>query len=405
MVVSGARRVLASAELVIDLDAVVSNYRLLVDGAPRAQVAETRTSDDGVAVAVAAMVKADGYGVGGVQVAKALRDAGCRTFFVANLGEGQELRRGLRADESGHGRVDESNILVLNGAHPGTESVLLRDDLVPVLNSLEQIDRWSALAGPANRLPAALHVDTGMNRLGLMPAEFERLLREPEVLASIDVQLFMSHLASADEPTSPQNPQQLQRFDRLSARFHQSAIGGKVRAARSLANSSGIFLGPDYHYDLLRPGYCLYGGNPTLGRPNPMQPVVSLEAPIVQLRSVEPGDSVGYGATYTATQQRRLATLAVGYADGILRSLSARGKVFVDDCPAPIVGRISMDLMTIDVTEVPDRSLWLGAPVELIGPRRPIDEVAADADTIGYELLVDLGRRYSRRYVTASSRA
>lgn len=403
MVVSGARRVLASAGLVIDLGALVTNYGLLVDGAPRIQASGTRVSR--APVSVAAMVKADGYGVGAVQVAKALRAAGCRTFFVANAGEGHDLRRGLQDEDSDHGRIDEPNILVLIGAHPGTESDLLRDALVPVLNSLEQIDRWSTLAGPSVRPPAALHVDTGMNRLGLTPPEFERLLTEPELLASIDVQLLMSHLASADEATSPQNARQRQRFERLSARFAQSAADGKVRAARSLANSSGIFLGPEYHYDLLRPGYCLYGGNPTPGRPNPMEPVVSLEAPIVQVRSVEPGDSVGYGATYTATQPRRLATLAVGYADGFLRSLSARGTVFVADCPAPIIGRISMDLMTIDVTDVPERSLWLGAPVELIGSHRPIDEVAAEAGTIGYELLVDLGRRYSRRYLTASSMA
>ncbi len=388
MVVPDAHRVLASAELVIDLDLLAANYRRVVD--------QTRRPG----VGVAAMVKADGYGVGAIPASKALMDAGCRSFFVANVAEGVALRSALRIDEFGDGDGAEPTVLVLNGAHPGTELELLHHELVPVLNSIEQIDRWSGVAPTGVRLRAALHVDTGLHRLGLMRSEFERLLIEPDRLSRLSVELLMSHLASADEPRSEQNPTQRQRFERISAQFAERLDGGG-RATRSLANSSGVFLGGDYHFDLLRPGYCLYGGNPTPGRPNPMQPVVTLEAPIVQVRSIERGDSVGYGATYTATEPRRLATLAVGYADGFLRSSSGRGSVFVAGHPAPIVGRISMDLLTVDVSDVPDRVLWLGAPVELIGPNRPIDAVAVDAGTIGYELLVDLGRRYSRRYVSA----
>ncbi|MDA3038709.1 MAG: alanine racemase [Actinomycetota bacterium] len=386
MVVSDARRVLASAEVVIDLDALVANYRRIV--------AEAVASGAGVA----AMVKADGYGLGAVQVGRALLTAGCRVFFVANVAEGSELRSALRVERVGPETVSEPTILVLNGCHPGTEADLLAHDLVPVLNSLDQIDRWSRVAPPGVRLRSALHVDTGMHRLGLMRSEFERLLTERERLGQLTVELLMSHLASADERASAQNPTQRRLFERFATQFAEVLAGEGVPAARSLANSSGLFLGADYHFDLLRPGYCLYGGNPTPDRPNPMQPVVTLEAPIVQVRSVESGDSVGYGATYTATTPRLLATLAVGYADGFLRSSSGRGVVFVAGHRAPIVGRISMDLVTIDVTEVPERWLWLGAPVQLIGPNRPVDAVATDAGTIGYELLVDLGRRYSRRY-------
>lgn len=369
------KRSISAAELTIDLGRLAQNYRSIVRRV-------------GGGVEVAAVVKADGYGLGAVPVAGCLLREGCGVFFVAHAAEGAELREGLAgAKSSGH-----PTILVLGGAHGGTEQALLDHDLVPVLNGLEQVERWSATARSAGRpLPAVLHVDTGMSRLGFTPDELTVVTHEPWRLDGIDVQLFMSHLASSDEPESPMNPGQRARF--------LSAINSFGPARRSLANSSGIFLGPDYHFDQVRPGYCLYGGNPTPQQTNPMQSVVTLHAPILQVRPVRSGDTVGYGATHLVDRPGRVATLGVGYGDGLHRSLSDRGQAWLAGNAAPIIGRVSMDLLAIDVTEIPESDLWLGAPVELIGEHRPIDAVATDAGTIGYEVLTDLARRLRRIYV------
>ncbi|MFT7599791.1 MAG: alanine racemase [Acidimicrobiales bacterium] len=361
-------RILTASELTIDLGRIRANYRLLM------------SKVDGPITA--AMVKANGYGLGAVEVAATLAVEGCAVFFVAHLSEGIEVRAALPG----------AQIHVLNGAMPGTERELEAHGLIPVLNSLAQITTWRALGDQLGRaLPATVHLDTGMSRLGLPPDETEQLLVDPSLLDGLDVVHVMSHLASADVPGSDQSGDQLALFRQLRSSL---TIG-----TASLANSSGIFLGPEYHFDLVRPGIALYGGNPTPDQPNPMSSVATLEAPILQVRPVDIGDVVGYGATHTVERVGRIATIAVGYADGFLRSGSGTGVAHLAGHAVPIAGRISMDLITIDVTDVPDAALWLGAPVELIGDRCPIDEVADRAGSIANELLTDLGRRYQIAYV------
>lgn len=354
--------------LTIDLGRLKTNYRIICE-----QLA---------GVEAAAVVKADGYGLGAVEVAGALAEQGCRRFFVAQLAEAEPLRRALR-------RVE---IQVLAGAAPSAVEDLIELRLIPVLNSLEQIDRWAdAARRRQQKLPATIHLDTGMNRTGLGPDETAVLIDEPWRLDPLEVVHVMSHLASADVAGSIQNEAQLRRFE---AHRRQLPTG-----SASLANSAAIFLGPAYHFDLARPGVALYGGNPCIDDDNPMQQVVSVTAPILQVRNVGPGDSVGYGAGYTFDRPGRVATVPVGYADGYLRSASDAGVAFLGAVPVPVVGRVSMDLITLDVTGVAESEARPGAEIELIGDRTPINEVARRAGTIAHELLVALGNRYQRCYV------
>jgi alanine racemase len=362
--------------LTIDLDAVAANYGALREKAPEAECA--------------AVVKADGYGLGAVPVVRALVGAGCETFFVAHLGEALAIR----------GTAPDATIAVLNGAAPGAEAELAEHGILPVLNSLEAVAAWTAQGvEDGTRLPAILHVDTGMSRLGLSDAELDRVADDPSLLDGIDIKWLMSHLAVSEEPKHPLNAEQRARFEAARARL--------PALPASLANSSGIFLGPDYHYDLVRPGAALYGVNPTpsAGTPpnNPMRPVVRLEAPILQVRSIDSPRTVGYGATHGVTGTARIATIPVGYADGYLRSLSNRGRAFLGDHEVPVVGRVSMDLVTLDVTAVPEADAHPGAMVEVISERHPVDAVAGDAGTIGYEILTSLGARYARRYSGAGA--
>ncbi|MEQ8507051.1 MAG: alanine racemase [Rhodospirillales bacterium] len=358
---------LAGAVLSIDLDALQTNYRL---------IANTLT---GGAVA-AAVVKADAYGTGIGPAAGALWSAGARDFFVAHPGEGVELR----------GHLPEAKIHVLNGAHAGAEGAFLEHRLIPALNCLGDVERWRVYCSHIERpLPAVLHVDTGMCRLGLDKGEYARVINDPALLDDINIETVMSHLASADE-NSPQNADQLARFQDI----RRNLTVGRA----SFANSSGVFLGPEFHFDLARPGVALYGANPTPFAPNPMAQVVSLQAKILQVRDVDSPETVGYGATHRIAGPSRIATLPVGYADGYLRSLSSRAKAFIGDYETPIVGRVSMDLITIDVTAVPEPLCRPGMPVDLIGPRHTVDDLAAEAGTIGYEILTSLGRRYHRIY-------
>lgn len=258
---------------------------------------------------------------------------------------------------------------------------------IPVLNSLQQIERWAATSDSVGkRLEAVLHLDTGMSRLGLPADETAQLAEQLWRLDQIDVVHVMSHLASADVPASSGPERQLELFRALRATFGMGTA--------SLANSAAIFLGPGYHFDMARPGIALYGGNPMPDSPNPMHPVIALEAPILQLRNVEAGEAIGYGATHTMKGPGQVATIGVGYADGFLRSASNRGEVAIGGVAAPIIGRISMDLITIDVTHIQPDHLWVGGAVELIGPNCLIDDVAARAGSIANELLTDLGRRY-----------
>lgn len=363
----------ALSRLTIDLGAVRRNYRRLLERLG--------------GVACAGVVKADGYGLGADRVAPALWAEGCRTFFVATLDEAIRLRPA----------VPEATVCCLNGLLPGTEAVFVEHRIVPVLNALEQIARWRTFGGRAGRqLPAVLHVDTGMNRLGLGDDEWHWVLETPGVLDGIDWLHLMSHLASADEPDDPANALQLDRFRRVRQYLPR-------RMTASLANSSGIFLGPEYHFDLARPGIALYGGRPNARDPNPMECPVRIEGRILQVRSVPAGTGVGYGATWTSSRESRIATVAAGYADGYLRSLSGAGVVALGGRSCPVVGRVSMDLITVDVTDVPPAEVLPGMFVEVLGPMVPPDAAADAAGTIGYELLTSLGRRYVRHYVGTST--
>lgn len=360
------RSEVAGATLEIDLAAVGWNYRFLADRVSPAQAA--------------GVVKADAYGLGAGGVGPALAAAGCRRFFVAHGFEGETLRAVLPSAE----------IFVLHGPPPGSEADFLAHRLIPVLNDLDQLARWRRLAATAGGAPAALHLDTGMNRLGLGKAEVELLAAEPDRLQGIEIALVISHLVVGEAPEDPANERQRNRFEHSRARL--------PRAPASLANSSGCFLGQPYFHDWVRPGAALYGINPTPGRANPMRPVVRLTAPILALRPVAAGEGVGYGPEYRAPAARRIATVAVGYADGYARALGGRAVARLAGKAVPVVGRVSMDLITLDVSDVPETQALPGAPVELLGPGVDIDDLAERCGTNAYELLTRLGQRYARVY-------
>lgn len=334
----------------------------------------------------AGVIKADAYGLGLEEIAHALTNEGCRTFFVATLDEG----RRTRAVQPG------ATIYILDGLMPHAEEHYAGFDLRPVLSGLAEVREWATFcAGHRRKLPAAIHIDTGINRLGMPETELRQLAADPSALATFDLALVLSHLACADDPTSAKNVHQRQRFDAMRA------LLPNTRA--SLANSGGIFLGPEYHYGLVRPGIALYGGRALEGRPNTMQPVVRLAARILQVREVGPGETVGYGAIWKVERPSRIATIACGYADGFLRALSGPtghpGPVgFVGEYPVPVVGRVSMDLLTVDVTDVPGDLAHRGGWVEVIGERVSVDDLTDRAGTIGYELLSRLSRRVHRIY-------
>ncbi len=362
----------AGGWLSIDLGAVADNWRRLAAIAHPAECA--------------AVVKADAYGLGVARVAPVLAAAGCRSFFVAHLGEGIALRGLLGPDPS---------ILVLNGIPPGTAPEFAAHGLLPVLNSAGQVAEWQRLArARGHALPAALQADTGMSRFGLSPEEVA-LLAEADGYAGIDVRLVMSHLGCADEPSHPANETQRAQFARLRPML--------PAAPASLAASYGIFLGPLFHLDMVRPGAALFGVPPTPKRPNPMRPVLRLQGRIVQTRSVPAGAWVGYGARFVAERPSRIATVAVGYADGFLRAGGGRGTAHLPEggLPLPIIGRISMDCLGVDVTDAPAAAVEEGMALDLIGPHRPVEEAAAAAGTIGYEMLTALGQRYHRHYLDA----
>lgn len=389
----------ASAVLRIDINAIVANYRALQRRAAPAQAA--------------AVVKADCYGLGAAHIAPALEKAGCRHFFVAHLAEALALQPLLKAP---------SRLYILNGLVPGAEAECAatyadtadtgaaagKAIIVPVLNSPDQIDRWAAAARTATNatnatgnitgsttgarpLPGVVQVDSGMSRLGLQPHEIDELLANPRRLDGVDLSYVMSHFACADTPDAPSNSAQYDRFYAIAARF--------PHLGRSLDNSGGTFLPGHGHGDLIRPGIALYGGAVQMGQPSPMRPVVELTARILQIRTIKAGTGVGYGLTYTAPEdETTIATIGVGYADGWPRALSNKGAAYIGGIRVPIAGRVSMDSMTLDVSHVPAEHLYPGAPVELIGPHQGIDDVAADAGTISYEILTQLSHRYARVY-------
>ena len=358
------------SRLTIDLTAIQRNYRRL-------------KAELGRGVDCAAVVKANAYGLGVAPVARARAEAGARRFYVAQFDEGLQLRPLL----------PDAEIFVLNGVQPGLAEEVEEAKLIPVLNSLGEIGIWAGHARSARRnLPAAIHLDTGMSRLGLPRSEVETLIAEPHRLDGLRLQFWVSHLACSERPEHEANRRQLDLFRAWLTRLPS--------APASFANSSGIFLGPDYPVDQVRPGAALYGVNPFINRSNPMEQVILLEGQILQVRDVDRGTTVGYGATHRIEgASARLATVAIGYADGYLRSASGRGLAYLGDQHVSVVGRVSMDLLVIDVTTAPPDSAHPGAWVELIGPHLPVDEVAERAGTIGYEILTALGRRYARRYI------
>ncbi|TPN45097.1 MULTISPECIES: alanine racemase [unclassified Mesorhizobium] len=364
---AGVSEAAAGAILTIDLGAIRENHRRL-----KAQLGGVRC---------AGVVKADGYGLGATQVASALMKDGCDTFFVALLAEGISLRKAIGAGP---------DIYVLNGLPPGSEPEAMAAGLCAVINSGAQLKAWRAAAhGAGRRLPAAIQVDSGMSRLGMAPAEVEAVAKDAGAFEGIDIRYVMSHLACADEPRHPANEQQRLAFERLRALL--------PAAPASLANSSGIFLGPRYHYDLARPGAALYGINPTPDATNPMLPVVGLQAKVAQTRGIEKGTGVGYGHTYHAEGPRSLATISFGYADGWLRRSASAA--WFEGVRLPFLGRVSMDSIILDVSALPPGKLREGDLVELLGPSQSVDDAAGHAGTIGYEILASLGTRFHRRYV------
>jgi alanine racemase len=300
---------------------------------------------------------------------------GCRRFFVATLAEAQQLRA----------LAPDAEIGVFEGALASTVGALAAIEARPVLSTLEQVERW------AGKGRALLHLDTGMNRLGLRAADVAALARRRELLDALALDFVMTHLACADEPAHPMNAEQLARFTQMRA------VVPHVRT--SIGNSAGTLIDAAHRGDLARPGIALYGGNPFSDRPNPMEPVVTLTAPLLQIHDVGEPEPVGYGATYVAAPPARIAIVGIGYADGYPRNLGNAGTAAVQGTRVPVVGRVSMDLISIDVTGVPRETVEVGGEVELIGPSVGVDEVAAAAGTISYEILTGLGRRPVREYV------
>lgn len=343
---------MSTAHLTIDLDAIAANWQAL-DALTTAQTA--------------GVVKADGYGLGAARVTRALARAGCQRFFVAAAEEGAAVR-----DTLGPG----PEIGVFSGHMRGDTDMIADLKLTPMINSLDQLTRHlEALPGH----PFGVQLDTGMNRLGM---EWEEWAAVAEVVLEQNPVLLISHLACADEPDHPMNAYQLDIF-------HQMTDGANV--PRSLAATGGILLGPDYHFDVTRPGIGLYGGRPFIDA----RPTIQIDLPVVQIRDLLEGEVVGYGNAWQATRRSRVATVAAGYADGLLRALSDNATLWHEDTSCPLIGRVSMDLITVDITDLEGDPRHL----TIIGPHQGADDLADLAGTIGYEIFTSLGSRYTRRYV------
>jgi alanine racemase len=361
----------ARARLTVDLNALAANYALFRDMADGAEVAP--------------VVKADAYGLGAGPVARRLWAEGARSFFVARLEEGEALRAALGPDRPGA-------IYVFDGAPTASGPRLAASGLIPILNSPAQVEVYSAFSrGHGGALPCALQLDTGMNRLGLRVEELEALAQSPDRLQGLDIRMVMSHLACADQEEQPMNARQAGRFRRARALF--------PGARASLANSAGVFLGPDYLHDMVRPGIGLYGGGPLGKAHRSIAPVATLEAPILDVRAVAAGETVGYGADFAADRAYRVAVVAAGYADGLPRASWKTGRAWFAGAFRPLLGRVSMDLLAIDVTDCDDARP--GAMVELLGPHVLLDDAAEAAGTVSYEILTGLGGRAARLYVGA----
>jgi alanine racemase len=362
----------ATGILTVDLDAIVANWRKLEKTAVPAECA--------------GVVKANAYGCGAEQVARALSNAGCKSFFVATLDEARTVRSAVPASAA---------VYVLDGFFQNAGEAYAKINCRPVIGDLNELAEWDVFCRRSGwNGGAAIHIDTGMNRLGLTIAEAQGII--PRINAGDHgITLVMSHLVSAEQLNNQTNARQLTAFREIASLF------SGVPAA--LSNSSGIYLGPQYQFDMVRPGAALYGVNPTPEADNPMQPVVEVKARIVQIRNVERGDTVGYGGTWTARRPTKLAIVASGYADGYFRAASAndgtRGaEVMVAGKRCPIAGRVSMDLIAVDVTDLEKNAARRGHLVTLIGEGITVDELAHHFGTIGYEVLTSLGRRFARVY-------
>lgn len=363
----------ATGTITVDLGRIAANWRALAE-----KVAPARC---------AAVVKADAYGLGAERVIAALVRSGCTAFFIATPGEAETARR----------VAPDADIYALDGLVGNAAAAFAHLAVKPVLSTLDDVVAWSALCrARGERLPAAFHIDTGLHRLGLPVRDVRRLVAEPSMMAGIELDLVMSHLASADNPRDPKNREQLLTFETLSALF--------PGVQRSLAASDGLMLGPPYHFDMVRPGYALYGGQASQVAPAPVQAAVSVAARILAVADVAPGETVGYSATWRAKRPSRIATIAAGYADGVPRNASAPdgrpgGHVLISGHLAPIVGRISMDLITVDVTDLPEGAAMPGEFAKLIAEDLTIEDAGFSAGTIGYEILTRLGHRFTRLYL------
>jgi len=358
----------SNAILTVNLSALEKNYRLL-----QKQV--------GAPVTVAGIIKADGYGLGAKPVCETLKNNGCKNFFVATLDEALAIRQ-FNTDNT---------LAVFGGLMQGCEDIYHEHNILPVLNSPIDIENWSNYAQKhGQKLDAMLHFDTGMNRLGLSHGEW-LAIKENGCLDALNIVTILSHFASADDQDQTLTKNQAKRFAKIAQDFPKAQI--------SLANSSGIFRDAIYHYDMVRPGYALYGGNPTPETINPMQNVVSLEARILQIRDCKKGDTIGYGASHIFKENTHTATVALGYDDGFFRATNKNAKLYYKSQPCPVIGRVSMDAVTIDISHLIDKSPKQGEAVEILGDNQTIDDLARSAATIGYEILTSLGTRYKRIYI------
>lgn len=356
---------LAPSRLLIDQEALAANYTFF----------QSRSKS-----AIAGVIKANGYGTGAVEAYQTLYKAGAREFFVATPEEGIALKA-----------TADTSIYILGGVYQGAEKDYEAAKIIPVLNSRDQIERWAATAKTmGKKLPAILHVDTAMNRLGLEESDLAVILENPETLNALDLRAVMTHFASSDEKDSPLNTLQAARFAKIADHFPNTR--------KSLCNSSGIFRNETWHYDLLRPGYALYGGNPTPEGTNPMRRVVDMSVRILQCRLGKKGESAGYNATHVFEKDTALAVVALGYADGFLRSGGNQARLFWNGQPCKILGRVSMDLMIVDISTLTGPSPQAGDWLEVLGPHQSVDQLANDCGTIGYEILTSLSHRSERLY-------
>lgn len=363
--------------LAIDLKSLVDNWHFLQDKSDKAECS--------------AVIKANAYGLGIEPVAEALTGAGCKTFFVAMAEEGARVRA----------VAPEARVFILNGIFSDTLDTIEEHHLLPVLGNMDQVALWTTRGSGK---PCALHVDTGMNRLGLDVDEALKLSQNASMVNRLNAQVVMSHLACADDPDHEHNMFQHENFQKVLSKF------SNLKA--SFSNSAATLTNPEFHYDLTRPGIALYGSEAVNDVANPMKPVVTAQSRILQIRHSKKGEKVGYGAEAVLERPTIIATISGGYADGFHRSLSGvgvplrasrleGGKVWIDGHLAPILGRVSMDLITVDVTDIPAQVLNQAKWVELFGKNIPVDDAARACGTIGYELLTSLGSRYHRDYLEA----